>query len=103
LEALLADVEAATDSPIKPILHYVKKLTLSPARISPADADAVFAAGWHDRALHDAVRVCALFNMMNRLVEGLGVRASGEYFALAGRRLHAGGYSGLKALLPSQS
>ena len=36
------------------------------------DADAVFAAGWSEQALADAICVCAHFNMVNRLVEGLG-------------------------------
>ncbi len=36
----------------------------------------MYAAGWSARALHDAVATCALFNFMNRLVEGMGVRTS---------------------------
>ena len=54
------------------LLRYVGKLTSNPSKITPADAEAVLAAGWDERALHDAVAVCALFNMMNRLVDGLG-------------------------------
>lgn len=100
---LVADIESLPDGPLKPILRYVRKLTLTPARIIPAEADAVFAAGWDDCALHDAVSVCALFNMMNRLVDGLGVRASSEYFEVAGRRLHARGYAGLRAPLSSDT
>ena len=53
---LMADIgSAAASEQLKPILRYVKKLTLSPARMTQADADAVFSAGWDDRALHDAV------------------------------------------------
>jgi len=55
---------------MKPLLRYVGKLTLTPAKITPEDAQAVLAAGWHEQALHDAVAVCGLFNMMNRMVEG---------------------------------
>ncbi len=58
---------------IKPILAYVKKLTVLPARINDADAKAVYAAGWSERALYDAVQICALFNFMNRIIEGTGV------------------------------
>lgn len=97
---LLSDVDGAPVSEKhKPILRYVKKLTLTPARITQADADAVFAAGWSDQALHDAVCVCALFNFMNRLVEGLGVRTGEDYFQTAARRLHEGGYAGLLKLI----
>jgi alkylhydroperoxidase family enzyme len=78
------------------VLHYVGELTLTPSRMTPADAQAVFAAGWDDRALHDAVSVCALFNLMNRLVDGLGVTAGDEYLAASARRLADRGYAGLK-------
>ena len=37
-----------------------------------ADADAVFAAGWDERALHDAIAVTARMGFMQRLVEGHG-------------------------------
>ncbi|MEW6688489.1 MAG: peroxidase-related enzyme [Pseudomonadota bacterium] len=96
LGELLGDLERAPAAEnLKPILRYVGKLTRSPARMAQADADAVFAAGWSDRALHDAVSVCALFNFMNRLVEGLGIRAGADYFRAAGKRLHDGGYGRL--------
>jgi uncharacterized peroxidase-related enzyme len=97
---LLGDLEGAPVSArLKPILRYTGKLTESPARMTQADADAVFAAGWSDQALHDAVSVCALFNLMNRLVSGLGIEAGADYFVVAAKRLHAGGYGGLAKLL----
>lgn len=73
IDALMRDIDAApVDQKLKPILRYVRKLTLSPNRIVPADAEAVFAAGWDEQALFDAISVCALFNFMNRIVEGCG-------------------------------
>jgi hypothetical protein len=100
LAALLADVGTAeVPEPMKPLLRYVGKLTLTPAKITGADAEAVLAAGWQEQALHDAVAVCGLFNMMNRLVDGLGITAGQEYFRLASRRLADTGYAGLKDLL----
>ena len=61
---------------------------------------AFFAAGWDDRALHDAVAICALFNCMNRLVEGFGINADADYFAVsAGRLASAGGYGTLTGML----
>lgn len=75
IDALMTDPETAPVEPgLKPILAYVRKLTLSPSRIGPADARAVLAAGWDEQALFDAISVCALFNFMNRLVEGTGIR-----------------------------
>jgi uncharacterized peroxidase-related enzyme len=81
------------------VLRYVGKLTSTPGELTRADADAVLAAGWDERALHDAVLVCALFNFMNRLVNGLGVRGDADYFAKSGRRLVEIGYTGLADLL----
>lgn len=100
LSALLDDVDAATvDEPIKPVLHYVGKLTRTPSQVTEADAEAVLAAGWDEQALHDAASVCALFNLMNRLVDGLGIVAGSDYTSFSGNRLAEGGYAGLKRLL----
>ena len=67
--------------------------------MTPQDAEAVLAAGWTEQALYDAVSICALYNFMNRLVEGLGIRAEADYFAAAGRRLHDSGYAAMIAML----
>ena len=75
LASLLEDIEnAAIEEELKPLLRYVKKLTLEPSKIQKKDAEDVFRAGWSELALFDAVQVCSLFNMMNRLVDGTGVK-----------------------------
>ncbi len=104
LSDLLADVDtAAVSVALRPVLHYVCKLTLTPSRMTPADAEEVFAAGWDEQALHDAVSVCALFNFMNRLVEGLGIDAGESSFATAAGRLSRdAGYLGLHAAPKSE-
>jgi uncharacterized peroxidase-related enzyme len=100
LEAALADLDTApVDDKLRPVLRYVGKLTATPSRMTPADAQAVYAAGWDEQALYDAVMVCALFNFMNRMVDGLGVTADETYFAKSGQRLKELGYSGLATLL----
>ncbi|MDE2133839.1 MAG: peroxidase-related enzyme [Alphaproteobacteria bacterium] len=100
LQALLDNVDTApVDDRMKTLLRYVNKLTRLPARLTSADAEAVYAAGWNDQALHDTISVCALFNFMNRLVEGIGVTADANYFQLSGKRLYQNGYAGLLKLL----
>ncbi len=84
---------------LKPLLRYARKLTLTPSKITPGDAEALLAAGWEEQALHDAVAICGLFNLMNRLVEGLGIAAGQDYFQVAGPRLADIGYTGLRELL----
>ena len=56
---------------MKPILRYARKLTQSPARMTAADAAAVYDAGWNDDALYSTVLVTALFNFYNRLADGV--------------------------------
>ncbi|MGH7075293.1 MAG: carboxymuconolactone decarboxylase family protein [Stellaceae bacterium] len=77
---------------MKPVLRYAQKLTQDPRGISKADADAVLAAGWDETALYHAVAVTALFNFMNRLVEGLGIELDPAYVKPAADRLAKGGY-----------
>lgn len=63
-------------APLRPeltaTLVFLEKMTLRPDELSAADVDAVRAAGVSDRALRDAVRVCALFNMIVRLADSFG-------------------------------
>ena len=74
MEAMIDDPEnAPVPEKLKPILTYVACLTRIPARMTEANAQAVYDAGWSEQALYDAVQVCALFNFMNRIVEGTGV------------------------------
>jgi uncharacterized peroxidase-related enzyme len=90
---IVRDAELADVAPkLRPVLALARKLTLSPASVTKADADAVAAAGWDDAALYQAVAVTALFNLMNRLVEGLGIELDPAYVAPASQRLAERGY-----------
>lgn len=74
IKALINDIDSVEGlEKLKPILRYVKKLNFLPSKATKADAQAVFDAGWTEEALYEATQVCALFNMMNRLIEGSGV------------------------------
>lgn len=78
-ERLLEDPAAAgVPERFLPLFAYVRKLTSAPSRVTDADAAAVFAAGWDEDALFSAISVCALFNFMNRLVEGCGIAMTPE-------------------------
>ena len=72
-----AMIDALATAPVseklRPLMAYVAKLNALPSRLVQADADAVYAAGWSEKALYEAVQVCSLFNMMNRIIEGTGV------------------------------
>lgn len=70
---MVGPAEAGLEEKWIAMLAYLGKLTETPARVTDADAKAVFDAGWSEDALYDAVIICAAFNMMNRIVEGCGV------------------------------
>jgi len=86
---------AAADAKLKPVLAYLRKLTLTPTQMTQQDADAVFAAGWDQRALYDAIQICCLYNFMNRFVEGLGLTPIPDQFEMEGKMIRGGGYKGM--------
>lgn len=101
IEALLVDVDnAPVDAKFKPLLEYARVLTLTPTKALQRHVDAIFAAGWTERDLHDAILTVCLFNFMNRLLEGHGVKGSGDVYAARGQALREVGYSPLLAMLP---
>jgi uncharacterized peroxidase-related enzyme len=74
IEALLEDPDkAGVPDRMRPLLAYVARLNTLPSRMTPGDAQAVFDAGHSEAALYEAIQICGLFNMMNRIVEGTGV------------------------------
>lgn len=76
-DGLMTDLDASSvDEKMKPLLAYVGKLTRTPAMMTQTDADRVYAAAWDERALFDAISICGLFNLMNRIVEGAGIKAN---------------------------
>jgi uncharacterized peroxidase-related enzyme len=99
-EALISDAlrdpaKAAVTPALVPVLLFIRKLTLTPTRMTQADADAVYAAGWSERALYDAVQICCLYNFMNRFVEGIGLTPIPEQFDMEGRLIKEGSYKGM--------
>ena len=76
IDQLLDDLGTAPSEPrMQALLRFVRKLTLTPGEMAQVDADAVFAAGWDEQALHDAIAITARMCFMQRLVEGFGFAA----------------------------
>lgn len=73
LDRLLEDpATEGIDERFRPVAAYTVKLGRSPNELTQADADAVFAAGWDERALHDIVAITARAVFMHRLTAGFG-------------------------------
>ncbi len=90
---------AGIDERLKPILRYARKLTERPSSVTEGDAQSVYAAGWDDQALHDAIMVVCCFNFMNRLLEGHGVHGHEKLYKQRGPMLKQYGYLPLIRLL----
>lgn len=100
LEALLEDIDTAPiDDRMRPILKLARQLTIAPAKATPAMTAAAFEAGWSERDLHDAILTIGLFNLMNRLLEGHGVKGDAGLHEMRGKALKEEGYAPLLAHL----
>jgi alkylhydroperoxidase family enzyme len=68
------DLEAATVEPAERVLlEYVRKLTLTPARMTDGDAGRLRSAGWSDPQIAEAVYITALFAFFNRVADAFGL------------------------------
>ena len=104
LESMLSDLDAsAVDEKLKPILRYIRKLTETPPRMVQADVDAIFNAGWDEDCFHYTVMICGLFNLMNRMMDGYGVKNTAEGRLINGRKLVDTGYRVVTDALKSQA
>jgi len=59
---------------MRPVLAYVRRLTVDPAGVGEADAQAVYDAGYSEAGLFDIISVTALYAFMNRILEGAGIK-----------------------------
>ena len=63
------------------MLDYAAKLTQTPYAMTPADVEALRAAGFDDRAILDIAQITAYYAYVNRIADGLGV-ALEDYWGL---------------------
>lgn len=93
IEQLVEDVDSAPiNEPLKPVFHYLKKLTLTASKLTKADVEKVLAVGWTEDALHETILVGCLFNFYNRLLDGHGIKGSPAIYQFGGQYLAKNGY-----------
>lgn len=103
-DATLLNVFKMFPAMAKPLIEYHEILLRGPSPLTVAERELI--AGYvsglnacnYCHGVHEAT-TCALFNFMNRFVEGHGIKASPEYFPVSAKRLHDSGYSGLLRML----
>lgn len=84
---------------VRAMLGYLEKLTLAPDTIGPGDLEPLRAAGLDDDAITDAVHVCALFSIYDRLADAMGwdvPPADSGFWRSQGKYLLKTGYEGGK-------
>jgi alkylhydroperoxidase family enzyme len=93
--AVLDDPETAPIAEgLRATLRFLGKLTLEPDALAAADAEAVRAAGVSDEALDDAIHVCVLFNIIDRIADALGFDLPDQdYWDRVAPGFLAGGYA----------
>ena len=74
-------------------LIYAGKLTRTPSAVDQADFDALVAAGWNEDAIHDIVSVTAIYGLMNRLLEGSGMKENVAAAGFSPEKARAARYS----------
>lgn len=73
MKAVLDDWRTAPiDAKLRAQLGFLEKLTLRPDEVRPRDIEPLRAAGLSDAAIEDAIQVCTLFNIYDRLADSLG-------------------------------
>jgi len=94
VRAVLADYRTAPISEkLRAMLGFLEKLTLNPAAIGPDDVAPLRAAGLTGEEIEDAIHVCALFNVINRVADSLGFDESdAKGYATGARMLLTSGY-----------
>jgi alkylhydroperoxidase family enzyme len=84
---------APIDEKLRVTLGLLEKVTLTPQEIGPGDFAPLRAVGVSEQAIEDAIVVCALFNIIDRMADALDVAIpSAEGFTRTAERLLEQGY-----------
>ena len=92
--AVLQDWRTAPiDARLRAALGFIEKLTLQPDSVRPADVAPLRAAGISGEGIEDAIQVCTLFNVYDRLADAMGWYLPDQAgYAASGRNLMKRGY-----------
>jgi len=67
---VLADYRSAPiDERLRAMLQFLEKMTLTPQALTANDAHQLRSVGLSERAIEDAIHVCAMFNVYDRLAD----------------------------------
>ncbi|MDT8345801.1 MAG: peroxidase-related enzyme [Thermohalobaculum sp.] len=103
-DAVFGDMTVDTAHPsLRPqmtaALDYAAKLTRTPAAVGQGDFDALLAAGWSEDGINDIIFITGVYAMMNRLLEGAGLKENVAPPGFSPEKARAGRYSDMLAML----
>ena len=84
---------APLDARTRAMLAFLEKLTLEPDTVGKADIAPLKAVGLSDAAIEDAIHVCTLFNVYDRLADSFAFHIPDDKgFAISANMLLKRGY-----------
>lgn len=86
--------DKAADEKWRAAYAYARQITVAPGGVTDELTAACRQSGWSDVAITQIAMVATGFNLMNRLVDGLGLEGSDEFLLSAGERLGTISYGG---------
>jgi alkylhydroperoxidase family enzyme len=87
---------APVSEKMRSTLGFLEKLTTNPGAVGPGDLEPLRAAGVSDKAIEEAIYVCFLFSVMDRLADAFDFDLhSPQDFKRGGQVLYNFGYSRL--------
>jgi alkylhydroperoxidase family enzyme len=87
---------APVNEKLRKTLNFLEKLTISPSEVRPEDIESMRFVGVSDKAIEEAIYVCFLFSVMDRLADAFGFdMPSAKNFQRGGRLLYSLGYGAL--------
>ena len=94
MSAVLADWRTApVGEKLRTTLAFLEKLTLTPEQVGPDAIAPMRSAGLNDQAIEEAIYVCFLYSLMDRLADAFDFYIpSADGFRRHGRLLRALGY-----------
>ncbi len=94
VKAVLADWRTAPVSEkVRAMFGFLERVTVSPKEVTPDDIAPLRAAGISDKGIEEALYVCFLFNMIDRLADTFGFQLpDAEGFRRSGQSLFQRGY-----------
>ena len=93
VEVVLDDWRSASiPKGLKATLGFLEKLTFTPGEVGPEDAQILKRAGVSEKAIEEAVFVCFLFNVMDRLADAFDFHVPSDKVGRLARIINVIGY-----------